>query len=90
MTDSNPFDIFRTESPLQEIPQDSVDEFLARITEDLVAGQPAKVTGERLEQLAAMFREEATTWEIKQREAPERKGRSKKTIADALDIDITL
>lgn len=88
MTESNPFDIFKEASPLNDMPRDSVDEFLDRINDDLVAGAPERITGERLEKLVAAYREEAVQWEIKQREA--RTPGKKKTFAEALQIDIKL
>ena len=74
----NPFDIFRETTPLESIPKDSIDEFLDRINEDLIAGAIEAITDERLNQLAAIFREEAVAWEIKQREKPARGTRATK------------
>lgn len=88
MTEPNPFDIFKESSPLLDMPRDTVDEFLDRINEDIAAGMPEKITGERLEQLVAAYRQEAAQWEIKQREAPAK--RTKKPTVEIPKINIFL
>jgi hypothetical protein len=94
MTESNPFDIFRENTPLADLPTDSIDEFLERINADLIAGAPEKITDERLSKLVELYRQEATAWETKQREKPERKtrtpGEKKQEIAFALGIKLKL
>lgn len=94
MTESSPFDIFREHTPLADLATDHVDEFLTRINEDLIAGMPEKITDERLSRLVELYRQEAITWETKQREKPERKakapGEKKQEIALALGIKLKL
>jgi hypothetical protein len=94
MTENNPFDIFRENTPLADLPTDSIDEFLDRINQDLVAGAPERITDERLAKLVELYRQEAAAWETKQREKPERKtkaaGEKKQEIAFALGIKLKI
>lgn len=90
MSDQSPFPSFRENSPLADLPTDSVDEFLSRINDDLVAGAPERITDDRLDQLISIYRTQAVEWEIKQREKPARKtaAQTKKSVAEALGINL--
>jgi len=52
------------ENPLSTVDPGSIDEFLSRINDDLAAGMPQKITGDRLDQLINLFRVEAVNWEM--------------------------
>ncbi len=89
---SDPFETFAANSPLAELGTDNqIDEFLSRINDDLVAGAPEKITDERLGKLVELYRKQAVDWVQAQADKPERKtGTRKKTIAEALNLDIQL
>ena len=82
-------------SPLREATPDSIEELLARVNEDLVAGAPQRITDNdpRLKALIEIYRKQAIQWTIDEANKP-RKGepRTKKeretSTAMALDLDI--
>lgn len=60
-------------SPLREVPPDAIEELLARINEDLLAGTPEKITDDdpRMKKIISIYRAEAENWAI-QASAPKK------------------
>lgn len=76
------------DSPLTEATADSVDILLDRINSAFAEGMPEKLTDETLMQAINLYRSQALRWEqdeeIKKAKGP----RTRKSIAEAITIDL--
>ncbi len=89
MSDEPTLETFSESSPLNELTDETtIDEFLDRINEDLVAGMPERIHAPgRLETLTAMYRAQAEKWVQDQKDKPARGTKSadaKKAFAEAI------
>jgi len=77
---------FTENSPLAEgNDENSIDEYLDRINEDLVAGAVEKITDDRLHKLVDLYRAQALRWtQEEQTKAP----RQRKSGGNAISIDL--
>jgi len=78
-------------SPLREATPDSIDELLAKVNEAFGQGLPSAVTDDILYSLVLRYRAEALKWEQDEqikRDKPKTPRANKKSIAEALELDI--